>query len=143
MPPIPEPDLSSTGGAYDVTESGINFRHVPTTLSTPKDGIEFLSRLQNNLQVKVLDRPSKNELVFELVGVDVSFANALRRIMIAEIPTMALEHVSLFSNLSFRLCGYKLLMPIISPNYHLLINLSLPSLLHTINNRYTCGTIRD
>ena len=100
MPPIPEPDLSSTGGAYDVTESGINFRHAPTTLSTPKDGIEFLSRLQNNLQVKVLDRPSKNELVFELVGVDVSFANALRRIMIAEIPTMALEHVSK-TNISF------------------------------------------
>ena len=96
MPPIPEPDLSSTGGAYDVTESGINFRHAATTLPTPKDGTEFLSRLQNNLQVKVLDRPSKNELVFELVGVDVSFANALRRIMIAEIPTMALEHVSYF-----------------------------------------------
>jgi len=103
MPPIPEPDLSSTGGAYDVTESGINFRHAATTLPTPKDGTEFLSRLQNNLQVKVLDRPSKNELVFELVGVDVSFANALRRIMIAEIPTMAFEHVrSFISNISFR-----------------------------------------
>ena len=97
MPPIPEPDLSSTGGTYDVNESGIEFRHVPP-LPTPKDGTEFLSRMQSNLKLKVLDRPTKNELVFELIGVDISFANALRRIMIAEVPTMALEYVYMWNN---------------------------------------------
>ena len=30
---------------------------------------------------------------FDLSGVDVSFANALRRIMLAEVPTMAIETV--------------------------------------------------
>jgi len=99
MPPIsiPEPNLATTGGTYDVNESGIQFRHAPP-LPTPKDGTEFLSRTQNNLKLKVLDRPAKNELVFELVGVDISFANALRRIMIAEVPTMALEYVYMWNN---------------------------------------------
>ena len=76
----------------DVTESGIEFRHVSSTTSLPKDGSEFLRRLSASVQLRrILDRPSPDELVFELLGVDVSFANALRRIMISEIPTMALE----------------------------------------------------
>ena len=97
MAPIPEPDLSSTGGTYDVNEAGIQFRHAPS-LPTPKDGAEFISRLSKGLKLNVIDRPAKNELVFELIGVDVSFANALRRIMIAEVPTMALEHVYMWNN---------------------------------------------
>ncbi|KAL7530944.1 hypothetical protein ACHAWF_003568 [Thalassiosira exigua] len=97
MAPSPEPNLAATGGTYDVNESGVQFRHAPS-LPTPKDGTEFLSRVRDGLSLRVLDRPSKDELVFELVGVDVSFANALRRIMIAEVPTMALEHVYMWNN---------------------------------------------
>ena len=97
MPPIPEPNLTATGGIYDVNESGIQFRHAPS-LPTPANGDEFLKRLKGGFKFNVLERPSKNELVFELIGVDVSFANALRRIMIAEIPTMALETVFMWNN---------------------------------------------
>lgn len=97
MPPSPEPDHSSTGGIYDVNESGIHFRHAPS-LPTPKDGTEFLTRISSNLKLHILDRPTKDELVFELIGVDVSFANALRRIMISEVPTMALEYIYMWNN---------------------------------------------
>ena len=97
MPPIPEPDTSATGGIYDVNESGIQFRHTPS-LPTPANGDEFLKRFKSGFKFNVLERPSKNELVFEIIGVDVSFANALRRIMIAEIPTMALETVYMWNN---------------------------------------------
>ena len=96
--PDPHPPPSSTGGTYDVNESGIEFRHVPGGPPTPRDGTEFLSRLASSLKLNVLDRPSKDELVFELLGVDVSFANALRRIMISEVPTMALEQVYMWNN---------------------------------------------
>lgn len=97
MAPVPEPpDLSTTGGTYDVGEAGIRFRHAPS-LPTPKDGAEFLSRLQDHLSLRVLDR-APNHLVFELLGCDASFANALRRIMIAEVPTMALEFVYMWNN---------------------------------------------
>jgi len=37
---------------------------------------------------------------FDLVGVDASIANALRRILIAEVPTMAIENVYVFQNTS-------------------------------------------
>jgi DNA-directed RNA polymerases I and III subunit RPAC1 len=37
---------------------------------------------------------------FDLVGVDASIANAFRRILIAEVPTMAIETVYVFQNTS-------------------------------------------
>jgi len=40
------------------------------------------------------------EIVFDLVGVEPPLANALRRIMIAEIPTMAIEKVNMWQNTS-------------------------------------------
>ena len=43
--------------------------------------------------MNILEKPSPDELVFEMIGVDISFANALRRIMLAEVPSVAIEHV--------------------------------------------------
>ena len=40
-----KPIGSDTGGVYDVTESGVHFRHMPP-LPTPKDGQEFLERFR-------------------------------------------------------------------------------------------------
>ncbi|KAI8469325.1 MAG: insert subdomain of RNA polymerase alpha subunit [Monoraphidium minutum] len=37
---------------------------------------------------------------FDLIGVDPSIANALRRILIAEVPTVAIEHVFIVNNTS-------------------------------------------
>ncbi|KAL7464154.1 hypothetical protein ACHAXS_004487, partial [Conticribra weissflogii] len=58
----------------------------------------FLAALRSDLRIRVLSRPDPRTLVFELVGVDASFANALRRIMIAEIPTVALEYIYMWNN---------------------------------------------
>lgn len=49
---------------------------------------------------KVEGRDSDFTLEFEMVGVDPSIANALRRILIAEVPTMAIEHVFYINNTS-------------------------------------------
>ena len=43
---------------------------------------------------------SKNNLEFDLIGVDASIANAIRRFMIAEVPTIAIEHVYVIQNTS-------------------------------------------
>jgi DNA-directed RNA polymerase I and III subunit RPAC1 len=40
------------------------------------------------------------EIVFDLVGAEPPLANALRRILIAEIPTMAIEKVNMWQNTS-------------------------------------------
>jgi DNA-directed RNA polymerases I and III subunit RPAC1 len=40
------------------------------------------------------------EIVFDLVGAEPPLANALRRILIAEIPTIAIEKVNMWQNTS-------------------------------------------
>jgi len=55
---------------------------------------------RSGFKFNILEKPSDDELVFEMIGVDVSFANALRRIMIAEVPTVAIEHVYMWNNSS-------------------------------------------
>ncbi len=40
------------------------------------------------------------EIVFDLIGAEPPLANALRRILIAEIPTMAIEKVNMWQNTS-------------------------------------------
>lgn len=37
---------------------------------------------------------------FDMIGVDPSVANALRRILISEVPTVAIEHVFVVDNTS-------------------------------------------
>ncbi|XP_029657372.1 DNA-directed RNA polymerases I and III subunit RPAC1-like [Octopus sinensis] len=54
---------------------------------------------KNNLRISI----SKNlhdELEFDLIECDVSIANALRRIMMSEVPTMAIEKVFITQNTS-------------------------------------------
>jgi len=61
--------------------------------------VDYLTDLNTNLKI---DITSLNEecIEFDLVGVDVSIANALRRILLAEVPTVAIEHVWIAINSS-------------------------------------------
>ncbi|CAM9558316.1 unnamed protein product, partial [Sphacelaria rigidula] len=49
--------------------------------------LPYPQRVARKLDLKVADsgREDKNELAFDLVGVDASIANALRRILLAEV----------------------------------------------------------
>ncbi|KAL6304967.1 insert subdomain of RNA polymerase alpha subunit [Sparassis latifolia] len=58
-----------------------------------------LEKFRNNLKVEV-KRLSERSIEFDLVGVDASIANAFRRILIAEVPTIAIEHVYVWNNTS-------------------------------------------
>ncbi|TFK64840.1 RBP11-like subunits of RNA polymerase [Pluteus cervinus] len=54
-------------------------------------------KFKKNLKVEV-KRLSQRSIEFDLVGVDASIANAFRRIMIAEVPTVCIEEVYVFDN---------------------------------------------
>eukprot|EP00010_Vexillifera_abyssalis_P000762 CAMPEP_0201552520 /NCGR_PEP_ID=MMETSP0173_2-20130828/16767_1 /ASSEMBLY_ACC=CAM_ASM_000268 /TAXON_ID=218659 /ORGANISM="Vexillifera sp., Strain DIVA3 564/2" /LENGTH=368 /DNA_ID=CAMNT_0047963021 /DNA_START=51 /DNA_END=1157 /DNA_ORIENTATION=+ len=54
---------------------------------------------QNSFTLKVLEH-NDEELVFEMIGIDTALANAFRRILIAEVPTMAFESIYLSQNTS-------------------------------------------
>ena len=58
-----------------------------------------LDQFRDTLKIDI-QRCDELEMEFDLVGVDASIANALRRILIAEVPTMAIENVYVFQNTS-------------------------------------------
>ncbi|KAH9941435.1 insert subdomain of RNA polymerase alpha subunit [Amylocystis lapponica] len=58
-----------------------------------------LEKFKKNLQVSI-KRLSQRSVEFDLVGVDASVANAFRRVLIAEVPTIAIEHVYVWNNTS-------------------------------------------
>ncbi|KAG1746025.1 DNA-directed RNA polymerase [Suillus paluster] len=58
-----------------------------------------LERFAKELTVKI-ERLSNRSIEFDLVGVDASIANAYRRILIAEVPTICVERVYVWDNTS-------------------------------------------
>ncbi len=58
------------------------------------DQTSLRSFIENSdIRIKKLD---EEEIVFDLIGAEPPLANALRRILIAEIPTMAIEKVEMW-----------------------------------------------
>mmetsp|Transcript_29754 Transcript_29754/g.70947 ORF Transcript_29754/g.70947 Transcript_29754/m.70947 type:complete len:362 (+) Transcript_29754:185-1270(+) len=51
------------------------------------------------IEIRSIDEESST-MEFDLIGCDPAIANALRRILIAEVPTMAIEHVFFVNNTS-------------------------------------------
>lgn len=58
-----------------------------------------LDHFCNNFRVEIV-RLSEDEIEFDMIGIDASIANAFRRILIAELPTMAIEKVLIANNTS-------------------------------------------
>lgn len=56
---------------------------------------------EKKLQIRIVKKnKSEMSLEFDLIGIDPSLANAFRRIMISEVPTMAIEKVHIYNNTS-------------------------------------------
>mmetsp|Transcript_24020 Transcript_24020/g.66564 ORF Transcript_24020/g.66564 Transcript_24020/m.66564 type:complete len:383 (-) Transcript_24020:401-1549(-) len=98
MPISKSTDESTRTGVYHVKESGLEYEHLRDE-TVPKDGKEYLERFQKHFRMNVIEN-EENNLVFELMGCDASFANALRRILLAEVPTVAIENVYMWNNTS-------------------------------------------
>ncbi|KAI1318750.1 DNA-directed RNA polymerases I and III subunit RPAC1 [Mortierella claussenii] len=58
-----------------------------------------LEKFKESFKIKI-NRLSKNEIEFDMSGIDASIANAFRRILIAEVPTMAISNVFVMNNTS-------------------------------------------
>ncbi|KAJ1922217.1 DNA-directed RNA polymerase core subunit rpc40 [Mycoemilia scoparia] len=64
----------------------------------PGEDLSFdIEKLRKSLNIKIW-KISNNEMEFDLVGADAAIANTLRRIMISEIPLMAIEKVYMMNN---------------------------------------------
>lgn len=65
-------------------------------------GVDNSLQLDNfceNFKV-VVNRLTEDEMEFDMIGIDAALANAFRRILIAEVPTMAIEKVLVANNTS-------------------------------------------
>lgn len=85
---------------------GVNLETVDDVTSTDfpghyagEDNSWDLEEFSRNLQIK-FHHNRQFDCSFSLVGVDASVANAFRRILIAEIPTVAIEYVFMNNNTS-------------------------------------------
>lgn len=57
-----------------------------------------INLFQRKMKIKITDMPNDNFVAFDLKGVDPPVANALRRICLSEVPTVAIEQVDLWQN---------------------------------------------
>ena len=57
------------------------------------------SLFSQKLKIRVINL-NEMDMEFDIVGVDPSIPNALRRILISEVPTMAFDKIFLFNNTS-------------------------------------------
>mmetsp|Transcript_17069 Transcript_17069/g.51636 ORF Transcript_17069/g.51636 Transcript_17069/m.51636 type:complete len:378 (+) Transcript_17069:84-1217(+) len=58
-----------------------------------------LDRFRRDLKIEVQSL-DEEEIVFDIIGIDAAIANAFRRILIAEVPTMAIDKVFVLNNTS-------------------------------------------
>uniref|UniRef100_A0A3Q2QK30 DNA-directed RNA polymerases I and III subunit RPAC1 n=1 Tax=Fundulus heteroclitus TaxID=8078 RepID=A0A3Q2QK30_FUNHE len=58
-----------------------------------------MKRFQKNFRIDVVHL-DENSMEFDMVGIDAAIANAFRRILLAEVPTMAIEKVFIYNNTS-------------------------------------------
>ena len=79
-----------------ITNEGLKNNYIENYSDSQNWTPELFSKL-TNIEIK---SKKKEELVFDITGVDPTLVNTLRRIMIAEIPTMAIETVIINQNTS-------------------------------------------
>ncbi|KAL9650289.1 hypothetical protein ABK040_014943 [Willaertia magna] len=84
-------------------------RYAPTQTSTLSYHSSFehlhfdnsfsFEKFKKNFKVNILSK-NESDMVFEMTGIDAPLANAFRRIMLSDIPTMAIEKVIFLNNTS-------------------------------------------
>jgi len=58
-----------------------------------------IKEAEKNLQVKIITRDER-DIEFDMIGYDPSIVNALRRLLISDVPSMAIEKVHMYQNTS-------------------------------------------
>merc|ERR1712018_998858 len=68
--------------------------------------LDIVSQFRSKFRVEIVKRPTPNsemDLEFDMIGLDPSLSNAIRRILMSEVPTMAIEKVYMYNNTSIRI----------------------------------------
>ena len=79
-----------------IAEDGLKNNYIENYSDNQNWSPEIFSKL-TNIEIK---SKTKEEIIFDITGIDPTLVNTLRRIMIAEVPTMAIETVIINQNTS-------------------------------------------
>jgi len=82
---------------YSVEARGVHELHATATGPHEGQSADYAGIVASTMKFEITHL-TEDEVEFDLRGVDVSFANALRRIMLSEVPTMAIESVYIEEN---------------------------------------------
>ncbi len=79
----------------------VDIKHDEPTLVPGNEDVSphFLRDFKRRLRIRVVQMTDE-QVVFDLVGIDAAIANAFRRVLISEVPTMAIESVYVWDNTS-------------------------------------------
>jgi DNA-directed RNA polymerase I and III subunit RPAC1 len=81
-------------------ENAATFEHPSSFFgATARSEATDLKNSIDALQINVISK-TEEKIVFDISGIEPPLANALRRIMIEEIPTMAIDKVDMWQNTS-------------------------------------------
>ena len=84
-----------------LNEHGISNVHTtdfPGSYHGYDDSWDF-NKFKSKFRIEI-NHMQKDELLFDMIGIDASIANAFRRILLAEVPTMAIDKVFMINNTS-------------------------------------------
>ncbi|XP_066324759.1 uncharacterized protein [Miscanthus floridulus] len=75
------------------------YQHSGTFAAMGVDNSVSVEKFCKNFKIEI-NRLTEDDMEFDMIGIDASIANAFRRILIAEVPTMAIEKVFMVDNTS-------------------------------------------
>ncbi|KAI7055481.1 hypothetical protein KC352_g44570, partial [Hortaea werneckii] len=81
------------------TVTDVSGTDIPGHWGPGQDDSWNVDRFKQNLKIQ-FHQNKPYDAAFSLIGVDASIANAFRRILISEVPTVAIEDVFMFDNTS-------------------------------------------
>ncbi|KAF8414281.1 hypothetical protein HHK36_002283 [Tetracentron sinense] len=99
LPPHLELQRTRVLCASDAPTHTENIQYSGAYASMGVDNSLQLDQFCKNFRVEVI-RLTEDDMEFDMIGIDPSLANAFRRILIAEVPTMAIEKVLIANNTS-------------------------------------------
>lgn len=82
----------------EYTVNNVNSTNFPGTYGEYDDAWNQ-EKFEVKFQIDIVSM-SSTEMEFDMVGVDAAIANSIRRILLAEVPTMAIETVAIWNNTS-------------------------------------------
>mmetsp|Transcript_25184 Transcript_25184/g.57337 ORF Transcript_25184/g.57337 Transcript_25184/m.57337 type:complete len:358 (-) Transcript_25184:1010-2083(-) len=99
LPPHLEQQRTRVSIGRDAPAHTSTVEYAGAYLAHDLDNSFSMEHFKRNFRIAVHSM-SEDEIVFDLVGIDAALANAFRRILLSEVPTMAIEKVFILNNTS-------------------------------------------